>query len=256
MNDEQRRDLAALWALDALDPEQRRAFETTVAGEDAASEETLAEAVQLRDTAALLGGALPQQTPPERLRASVLDAIAVTPQLGAGADAGSGASAEVTPGAAAPRRRRMSARFALAASVVVALTLGGAGTAALLRPAAHSSATVSALAALSSASDRRVTVTPVAGGGTVTVLASAMLGRAAVSFDGVAKAPSDRVYEVWFMRSGGVAAPAGTLAEPRDGSRMLMAGRYAAGDAIGVTVEPVGGSPKPTTTPIAVAVFS
>ena len=63
--------------------------------------------------------------------------------------------------------------------------------------------------------------------------------------------PSGKTYEAWVITPAGTALPAGTFSTARTGSR--FASRDTEGDVIAVTVEPAGGSPKPTTTPIAEA---
>jgi anti-sigma-K factor RskA len=68
----------------------------------------------------------------------------------------------------------------------------------------------------------------------------------------MAKLPSSLTYELWYIGTDG-AKPAGTF--DVDGSAtqsVVLAGKMSAGDSIGVTIEPAGGSKKPTTDPIAV----
>jgi hypothetical protein len=62
--------------------------------------------------------------------------------------------------------------------------------------------------------------------------------------------PPSSVYELWFIGSAGVRA-AGLV--PPGGARgpVFASGRYD-DDAVGVTVEPAGGTSAPTTTPIVV----
>ncbi len=86
------------------------------------------------------------------------------------------------------------------------------------------------------------------------VVALAGVGNALVSPSGVVKlyvraapAPSGKTYEAWVI-DGGTAYPAGTFASSGTVKLTREASR---GDTIAVTVEPAGGSSKPTTTPIA-----
>jgi anti-sigma-K factor RskA len=71
MIDEHRQDLAAEYALDALDPESARAFETILAGDP----ELKALADGLRETASMLAHDAPPQLPPPELREKVLARI-------------------------------------------------------------------------------------------------------------------------------------------------------------------------------------
>jgi anti-sigma-K factor RskA len=104
------------------------------------------------------------------------------------------------------------------------------------------------IAALLSAQDALVASAATSAGGTATVVAS--LGAAAMVFTGAGLPvlPPSSVYELWFIGAGG-ARPAGLV--PLRPAPVLAAG-LSGGDAIGVTVEPAGGSPAPTTTPIVV----
>jgi anti-sigma-K factor RskA len=62
-----------------------------------------------------------------------------------------------------------------------------------------------------------------------------------------------RVYELWVLGPGGSATSAGLLARTANGQTApVLAGGLAAGDKVGVTVEPAGGAAKPTSTPIVV----
>jgi anti-sigma-K factor RskA len=77
------------------------------------------------------------------------------------------------------------------------------------------------------------------------VVTSAALREAVVSSSGMASLPSSRVYQVWVMSPSG-ARSAGLI----HGGSLLAAIRP--GDQIGITVEPAGGTARPTTTPVAV----
>jgi anti-sigma-K factor RskA len=73
-------------------------------------------------------------------------------------------------------------------------------------------------------------------------------GRATLSVSGLAGAPSGKTYEAWIIPASGAPRPAGifsgsTNAVPLNGTVPKHA-------VVAVTVEPSGGSPAPTTTPI------
>ena len=113
MIDEHRQDLAAEYALDALDPESARAFEAILADDP----ELKAMADQLRETAAALACDAPQLSPPPELRARVLARIHAevqgsTPTM---------APAPVVPSPAALRPRFNLLPWALAASFAITM---------------------------------------------------------------------------------------------------------------------------------------
>lgn len=91
-------DLAAAYALNALSPEERTAFETRL-GE---SEETRNEVTELTATASLLGLAVEPVVPSADLRSSIMGLIASTAQLPR-VDAASPPDAASTPEATSPQ---------------------------------------------------------------------------------------------------------------------------------------------------------
>ncbi|NAZ87829.1 hypothetical protein GTR00_17260, partial [Kineococcus sp. T90] len=111
--------LAGAWALDALDDDERAAYEERLRRDPAERR----EADALREAASRLGvaSAVP---PPERLRASVLAAVAATAQ-----EPPAGA-APVADLAVQRRRRRGPSRLsALVAAAGVVVAAAGAGVA-------------------------------------------------------------------------------------------------------------------------------
>ena len=98
MIDEHRQDLAAEYALDALDPESTRAFEAMLA--DDAELKALAD--ELRETAATLAHAAPLQLPPPELRERILTHIRAEAQ--AGTPSTPSTFTPSTPSAPAPAR--------------------------------------------------------------------------------------------------------------------------------------------------------
>jgi hypothetical protein len=96
------------------------------------------------------------------------------------------------------------------------------------------------------APDARAETARTSAGGSVTVVASAALREAVVSTTGMASLPSGRVYQVWVISPSG-ARSAGLLHDTS-----LLASAVVPGDRIGVTVEPAGGTARPTTNPVAV----
>lgn len=108
----------------------------------------------------------------------------------------------------------------------------------------------SELARITAASDVQRASVPVAGGGDATVVWSNELGRSAVLAEGLPELPEGKVYEAWYIDSKGPVA-AGTFTAAESGTSWhVLEGTMSAGDTVGVTVEPAGGSQQPTTEPI------
>lgn len=110
------------------------------------------------------------------------------------------------------------------------------------------------IAAVLSAADARVASAATSAGGTATVVASRRGGTVVFTSSGLPVLPPSSVYELWFIGSAGV-RPAGLVPtpDPDDGSAVLVLATGLSGDdAVGVTVEPAGGTDAPTTTPIVV----
>jgi hypothetical protein len=134
---------------------------------------------------------------------------------------------------------------AAAASVAAAVSLGVAQLS-----TQHQLDTVRAsgaeIARVVTAPDAHVATARTRAGGSVTVVTSAALRESVVSATGMAALPHGRVYQVWVMSPAG-ARSAGLLQDTQ-----LLASAVAPGDRIGITVEPAGGTTRPTTTPVAV----
>ncbi|MGA1837487.1 anti-sigma factor [Herbiconiux sp. 11R-BC] len=280
--------LSGAYALDATSAEEAERFERAASASDSLRD----EAEELRETASRLGLAAQPVTPSERMRAELMAKLATTPQLARTStadaptdaptpapDARSAPAAQPTvapavlaPDAPAgvdaplvavgPAERRATQRWytrpaaiLAAAAAAAALFVGGGLVGSALNGSGSSVATdasASGLAAIAAAGDTQRSTVPLAGGGTATVVWSAELGRSAVLADGLPTLPDGKVYEAWYIDSSG-ATPAGTFTAAGSGTSWhVLNGTMAAGDAVGVTVEPAGGSPAPTTDPILV----
>jgi anti-sigma-K factor RskA len=107
-----------------------------------------------------------------------------------------------------------------------------------------------------SAPDATATSSSDGGGKGITAVVSRTLGRAVVTVHGLPNLARGRVYQLWLtgtqpgsvVRSVGLlaGAPATGTAEP-----LVATGVNAQFSAFAVTVEPAGGSQRPTTTPLA-----
>jgi anti-sigma-K factor RskA len=219
--------LTGSYALDALPDPERAEFERHL--QHCPSCE--AEVRGLRETAARLAMAQALQPPPG-MEQRVLAAAYRTRQL------------PPLPPAHHRRVPRRVAAFAAAASVAAAVALGitQVSTQHQLESTRTSDAAITRVV---TAPDARIQTTRTSAGGRVTVVASAALREAVIT--GTGTPPAGRVYQVWVMSPSG-ARSAGLMAGPST----LLASAVVPGDRIGITVEPAGGTSRPTTTPVAV----
>jgi anti-sigma-K factor RskA len=243
--------LTGSYVLDAISDAEREEFERHL--QHCPTCET--EVRGLRETAARLALAC-AVTPPARMERRVLAAAYQTRQL----PPLSADRPRRTPRRRTPRRRALSRRassrstvpgrtvtrrvavLAAAASMAAAVALGITQLSAQHQ---LDQARATAIARVVTAPDAHVETTRTSAGGNVTVVTSAALREAVVSASGMASLPSSRVYQVWVLSPSG-ARSAGLM----HGSSVLAAVRP--GDRIGITVEPAGGTARPTTTPVAV----
>ncbi|TDD78960.1 anti-sigma factor [Actinomadura rubrisoli] len=266
--------LAGAYALDAVDDAgERRLFEAHLARCEACA----AELREFAATAAWLGMAVAER-PPSGLRGRVLARIPHVRQLpparATGRDPGTepDRKAERRADRKAKRRADRKAERGRArgagrvsgglrisprrtrrwrwAGVLVAACLAVAASAGVVvrerERAQRAEAAYGDVASVLSAPDARSASGRATGGGTVTVVASAARGRAVVAAWGLRGLPSSRVYQVWLIGPDGPRS-AGLL-PGRSGP--LPTGPWRDSDRVGLTVEPAGGSARPTSAPI------
>jgi anti-sigma-K factor RskA len=239
--------LTGAYAIDALDEFERRQFQEHLTH----CPDCVREVGELRATGARLGAAVAGQ-PPESLRRRVLTEVAVTRQdspAGRLAEAGTAAGAE---GRWRVRLTAMAAAVATAAAVafgVIAVRTGHERDAAETQ-LAQMQARYAQVEQLAAAPDARSGSGVGARGGTAFVLVSQQLNRAVLIVSDLPVAPPGHTYQAWVIghghpRSVGLIG-GGTTGEA---APLQISGL---GDAVkvGVTVEPTGGSPQPTTTPV------
>ena len=88
---------------------------------------------------------------------------------------------------------------------------------------------------------------------TAQVAYSKQLGKAAIDVTGLPPAPEGKTYQLWYVGPDQVARSAGLLTPDSEGNgSMLLQGDANAAAAVGMTVEPAGGSTQPTTDPLVV----
>jgi anti-sigma-K factor RskA len=228
-------ELTAGYALDALQPEERSAYEAHLAG----CEQCQEELSSFWQTTEALAVAASGPAPSPSLRDRILADVRAEPRQNV-------VSLEQH------RRRRAAPVLAIAAAVaaVVALALG-------LRAVDLSGQLDDSRAALERAQSATAvladpdaqSVALHAGAGKLVVAGD---GQAVLVVDGLAPAPEGKTYELWVMPGGDVeqASPAGLFPGSDGRSVVPVDGTVETGDVVAVTVEPDGGVDAPTSQPV------
>lgn len=154
--------------------------------------------------------------------------------------------------------RRAKARWfnkpAIAISSIaaaIALIVGGGVVTNQISDSNYQRQQADQLAAINSADDMQQAAAAVSTGGTATLVWSEDLGKSAVIVDGLEQLPNDKTYELWYIGADGTITAAGLMDVANSSSTWrVLDGEMAAGDTVGVTIEPKGGSEQPTTDPI------
>jgi anti-sigma-K factor RskA len=252
--------LSGAYAVDALDESERAAFEQHLT----VCADCRAEVAELSATAHRLSS-LSEATPPPALRASVLQGIGrvrpmpppseptepvapTEPSEAVGpiepvdpvTSAGGGSGGRVVPFV------RRTSTWLAAAAAAVAIAVGGI----IWSP--WSDQPASPYDQVVAAADA-TTVTSVKGDTTAKVVFSRQLGRSAISVTGLPSLPDDQTYQLWYADADEEMHPAGVFDTDAAGrASAVLDGDANAAVAVGVTVEPAGGSARPTTEPIMV----
>ncbi|MGF1663222.1 MAG: anti-sigma factor domain-containing protein [Kineosporiaceae bacterium] len=244
--------LLAPYAADALGAADARAVEEhlgecpTCREDLAAMRESLAEVA--RTTAA---------TPPPGMRDAVLTAARRTPQERIAPFP----EPAPAPPAALLRRVRGAGLLALAASLAALLAVGGGAVGWALgdRPVAGDPAMGDPVAELLAAPGTEVArVAPevpagVGDGpaGEVVAVVNDAEGRGALVARGLPAAPAGRTWQAWSLAGEDVRSE-GVFEVGEDGVAVVEFALTRPADAVAVSLEPAGGSPAPTTDPVAV----
>lgn len=229
--------LSGAYAVDALDDTERAAFEAHLA--DCADCRT--EVAELREAAGLLAGLTPV-APPPRVRDEVLagiDRVRPLPPLPTPTTA---ATASVSP------LRRRPVRTALVAAAAAAALVGGG--LAITQPWHDDSSQELTTAERVLAADDAQEVALELDGATARLVRSAEEGRAVLVTTDMPAAPRGRDYQLWLQTPDGDMVDAGLMPDRSD-QTVLLTGDASRATGAGITVEPDGGSPQPTTAPIA-----
>jgi anti-sigma-K factor RskA len=268
-------DLAGAYALNALNADEAAAYERYLSG----SEQARTEAAELSDTAVALGLSIAPVQPSSALKSALMARLASTPQLApldapeqpdgpAATDAPPAVAAAAVPavpataaapvrgGSAADRAERRwfqrPAGYLVAAAAAAAIFVGGtfAGQAIFGTPDEQALQQAASLAQINAAADSQRASTETVDGQDTTLVWSGELGLSAIIVEDLPALGDDKDYQLWYIGEDGP-VPAGTFDSTGSGTVFrVLDGTMSAGDAVGVTVEPKGGSDKPTTDPI------
>jgi anti-sigma-K factor RskA len=227
-------ELTAGYTLDALDPEERRAYEAHLPGCERCQEEL---AASLETTEALAVAASGPEPSADLWKRILAEVRAEPPQV-------------VVP--FEPRRRRAVPVLAAAAAIAAVIVIGIGLWASTL--SSELDDTRAALARERATAEVLVdpaarTVSLQAGRGRLVVDPQ---GQAVLVLDGLDPAPAGKTYEIWIVPGGDIAlANRAGLFPGRDGTEIEgLDGIVRNGDVIAVTMEKAGGVDAPSTAPI------
>ncbi|MFE3786927.1 anti-sigma factor [Streptomyces goshikiensis] len=234
--------LAAAHALGALEPGERTHFEAHLRACAACRQET----AEFEATTARLAAAV-AQPPPAAAKPLVMAAIEEVRQLPPRVTGTSSASAP-TRGLAL---RRRAVPLALAAGVALAL-LGGLAVwqqrsgQDLGQQARQARRQLDEVGAVLAAPDARTVHGRAANGALTTVVTSERQNKAVFAAGNLPAPGAGKTYQLWLDHDGAM-RPAGFI--DQDGT-VVLTGEPADASAVGLTLEPAGGSPRPTTEPL------
>ncbi|MDQ1059420.1 anti-sigma-K factor RskA [Arthrobacter globiformis] len=251
-------ELAEIYALDAISDAEREAIDAYVAGAPEAERASFNERVrQARETLAMSFTA--EEEPPADLFARIVAQLpAAAPAAEpAKANTAADASAEPAPAAdelsAARQRREVRRRPAglrnwligVAAAAVIAL--GGVGIGAYV---ANQNDPFNQVI---EAQDARQATVDVSGGGTATVSISPSHDALVVRMKDVPPPPAGKVYQMWLIPKDGSTPVSQGLMDAEALSKPALVKGIGSAAALGITVEPAGGSATPTSPTVAAA---
>jgi anti-sigma-K factor RskA len=249
--------LTGSYAVDALPPDELDEFERHLTHCGSCASEVRG----LRETAARLALAVAEQ-PPAQMRAQVLAAAERTRQLppitsdrpsrGAPRSIRSARSARAARRVWIPRISVVAAAASVALAVVFGVSQSNTQSRLsslenqLSAARVHNQQVDSVLAQ----DDLRLVSNKTSVGGSVSAIVSPSVARLVVVTSGLPALPAGKVYELWLLGPS-VAQPSGLLTTAEHGRTVpVVATGYVKGYKLGITVEPAGGTLKPTTTPI------
>jgi len=264
-------DLTGAYALNALNADEKADVDAYLG----ASESARTEVHELSETAAALGLAAEPVQPSAALRSSIMAKLASTPQLApltaapaaapplpgvptppVAPSAAADSAAEPSPGVGTAATRAQKRWFQrptqilLAAAAAVVLFVGGTFAGQAFNDNQFVEQQAAGMVQITAASDTQRAATTTSDGHSATLVWSNALGLSAVLVQDLPALGNDQDYQLWYINEAG-AAPAGTFDSTGSGTAWrVLDGAMHAGDTVGITVEPRGGSKQPTTDPI------
>ncbi|MCX6500330.1 MAG: anti-sigma factor [Arthrobacter sp.] len=257
-------DLAEVYALHALDDAERTAVERHIADAPPAERAEFEERVrQAHETLAMSFGA--EEEPPAGLFDRIVAALPAQ-QAGPGTDAPSAppvvprpvhehaADLPVADELSAARQRRDERRrpqgmrnWLIGVAAAAAIAVGGVGV------GAYVANQNDPLNQVLQASDVRKATIDVIGGGTASLTLSSSKDAVVVKMNGVPAPPAGKVYQMWLIPKDGSAPVSKGLMDAEALSKPAVVTGIGAAAALGITVEPTGGSKTPTMPTVAAA---
>ncbi|MFJ8931473.1 anti-sigma factor domain-containing protein [Streptomyces sp. NPDC102364] len=236
--------LTGAYALHALTEAEREEFERHLGPCESCAQEV----AELSATANRLGLGL-SMVPPAGFRDQVLQRITTVRQE----------APRTSPDAPKARlswRARRVPRWTLAACLAGVVALGGTTVwqyqeaQDAQQRARTAQAGTDEVAAVLAAPDAKVRTASLDGGANGTVVVSGQQDKAVFVASGMTAPPHGKVYQLWFD-DGGTMRSAGLMDPGRESQTVLMAGAVGDSTGMGITVEPSGGSDRPTSKPLA-----
>ncbi len=262
-------DLAELYALNALDEAERAAIEGHLASAPAAERAAFDERVrQARETLATSFTA--EEEPPAGLLDRIMASLPAQNAAGVPATHPGQEPAAVPPVVARPvrettelsvtdelgaaRKRREERRrpqgmrnWLVGVAAAALIALGGVGV------GAYVANQNDPLNQVMQAGDVRQATVNVTGGGTATVSVSPSKDAVVVKMNDVPAPPPGKVYQMWLIPKDGSAPVSQGLMDAEALSKPAVVQGIGSAAALGITVEPSGGSASPTMPTVAAA---
>ncbi|MFE4542192.1 anti-sigma factor domain-containing protein [Arthrobacter sp. NPDC056727] len=247
-------ELAEIYALDAISDAEREAIDAYVSSAPEAERASFNERVrQARETLAMSFTA--EEEPPADLFARIVSQLPAPAAEPAGAEDATDAAAEPAADELSAARQRREVRrrtgglrnwlIGVAAAAVIAL--GGVGI------GAYMANQNDPLRQVIEAQDARQATVDVSGGGTATVSISSSHDALVVRMKDVPPPPAGKVYQMWLIPKDGSTPVSQGLMDAEALSKPALVKGIGSAAALGITVEPAGGSATPTLPTVAAA---
>jgi anti-sigma-K factor RskA len=240
--------LSGAYAVDALDPAERMLFEQHLA----TCPDCRAEVDSLREAAAMLPETSLAEPPPglrERLLADIATVRPLPPVVEPIPLPAQETAADANVTSLESRRRRFRPALVAAAAVVALIGAGVVASQPWNNDSSNQQTQLTAADRVLKDPDAQHVLKEFPDGATATVVRSEAEGKAVLMTSRMPSAPDGKVYELWLQKDG-VMVPAGLMPDKAD-QTVLLSGDANDATAVGITVEPAGGSDRPTSAPIA-----